>query len=333
MTHPNYSRLSAALLATLVPLAAHAATYRGTVDYVRMIPSVREFTKPKHFFSKLLEWVAGPADDKPELTRPYSTTRDSTGRLLVADPGQRGVHIYDFEKQKYQFLKAPRNKPFQSPIEVVCDAYDSIYVSDSLRGEILVFDVKGKFLRSFGQAGAKETRLQRPTGMALDPRAGRLYVTDTLRHQVMVYGLDGTPIRSIGQRGAGPAEFNFPTGIALSAGRLYVVDAMNFRIQALTPEGQFIGAFGKLGDQTGTLNRPKGIAADTDGNLYVVDALFGAVQVFDPNGQLVYYFGSNGTGPSQFQLPSGISIDSRNAIYVADSYNRRVQVFHYRRRE
>ena len=124
--------------ACIALFAAGAALYRPVparalppalemVEYVRTIPSVREFTKPTSFFAKLLNWVAGPPDHKPEIIRPYSTTHDSTGRLLVADPGQGGVHIYDFEKRKYQFLKGPKNKPLASPIDVACDARDNIY--------------------------------------------------------------------------------------------------------------------------------------------------------------------------------------------------------------
>jgi DNA-binding beta-propeller fold protein YncE len=318
------------LAAAAFPLAAGAVTpASASVEYLRTIPSVKEFTKPRSIFSKLLNWVAGPPDDKPELIRPYSTTHDSTGRLLIADPGQRGVHIYDFEKHKYQFLKGPKNRLFASPIDVACDTNDDIYVSDSARAQIYVFDVKGRFLRAFGGTG--DGRLQRPTGMQLDRKARRIYLTDTLRHQVMVFGLDGSLVRAIGKRGAGPGEFNFPTALTLAAGRLYVVDSMNFRIQTLTPEGAFLSSFGKLGIHSGNLNRPKGIAVDTDGDLYLVDALFETVQVFDPQGQLLYYFGSGGVKPGEFQLPAGISIDDRNIIYVADSLNSRVQVFRYRR--
>ena len=300
------------------------------VEYLRTVPSVKEFTSPRGFFSKMVTWVAGPADDKPELLRPYAITHDSDGRLLVADPGQHGVHIFDFERRRYQFLKGPRGKALESPIDLACDGNDDIYVSDSVRKQIYVFDTRGRFLRMIGGTGPG-ARLERPTGMALDRVARRIYITDTLRHQLLVLGMDGSLVRAIGKRGAGPGEFNFPTAVTLSAGKVFVVDAMNFRIQAFTPDGQFVNAFGQLGNQTGTLNRPKGIAADSDGHLYVVDALFETVQVFDSVGRLLYYFGSSGTAPGQFQLPAGISIDDRNIIYVADSMNRRVQVFRYRR--
>ncbi|MDR3701533.1 MAG: 6-bladed beta-propeller [Candidatus Sulfopaludibacter sp.] len=315
----------------LCALAAEAVTPQASVEYLRTIPSVREFTKPRSFFTKLLNFVAGPPEGRPELLRPYATTHDSAGRLLVADPGQQGVHIYDFEKHKYQFLKGPKGSLLASPIDVACDSGDNIYVSDSVRARVYVFDTRGRFLRTIG-GGTPESRLARPTGMALDRSSRLIYLTDTLRHQVLVFRLDGSFLRAIGRRGAGPGEFNFPTALALSGGRLYVVDSMNFRVQILTPDGAYAGSFGQLGNQTGTLNRPKGIATDSDGNIYLADGLFDAVQVFSPEGRLLYYFGSGGVKPGQFQLPTGISIDDRNIIYVADSLNRRVQVFRYQRR-
>ena len=307
---------------------AYTATLsRGTVEYLRTIPSVREFTKPRSFMTRLINWVAGPPENKPEIVRPYSTTHDNSGRLLIADPGQQGVHIFDFEKRKYQFLRGPKGHTFLSPIDIACDTNDDIYVSDSLRGTIYVFDSRGRFLRNIGL----DAKLLRPTGLAIDRNARRIYVVDTLRHQVFVLGLNGSLLQTIGQRGAGPVEFNFPTALTISAGKLYVVDAMNFRVQILSLDGAFQSSFGRLGAQTGTLNRPKGIALDTDGNLYLVDSLFETVQVFDGSGQLLYYFGSGGVQPGQFQLPAGISIDNRNIITIADSMNHRVQVFRYRR--
>jgi len=309
------------------PVAATAS--RGTIDYVRSINSVREFAKPKSFWGKLTEWVAGPAEN-PQLLRPYGLTQDSQGRLLVADTGQCVVHIFDPERREYFYLRGGPREPFRSPIGVAVDAGDNIYVSDSVRARIYVFDRKGKFLRVLGDPRGG-VLFQRPTGLAVDSARRLLYVADTLRHQVLVISFEGALHNTIGRRGTGPAEFNYPTALALAGGALYVVDAMNFRIQVLTPEGRFVRSLGRLGNRTGTLNRPKGIAVDSDGNLYVVDALFETVQVFDPQGRLLYYFGATGTAPGQFVLPTGIYINPRNQIFVADTYNRRVQEFRYRR--
>jgi len=322
---PNGLRLLVAtvLLGTRA-WAGTPAPVRGRVDYVRTIDSVREFTKPRSFLGRLGEFIAGPPENEPRLIRPYAVTNDSLGRLIIADPGERGVHIFDFEEHKYGHITGPRRGRFKSPIGVATDADDNIFVTDSEAARIYVFTKTGKYLKEIGGS------FIRPTGLSIDTQRRIIYVTDTLRHQVLVLGLDGTLRQVIGRRGTGPAEFNYPTSLTLAAGALYVVDAMNFRIQRLTTDGHFVSAFGRLGSQTGTQNRPKGIAADSDGHLYIVDSLFETVQVFDHEGRLLYFFGTSGSGPSEFILPAGIYIDPRNRIYVADSYNSRIQVFRYR---
>lgn len=305
-----------------------ATASQGIIDYLRSIDSVREYAKPKRFWGKLLEWVAGRAET-PQLLRPYGVTQDSSGRVIVADPGQQVVHVFDSEQRKYYAISGGRREPFGSPIGVATDGDDNIYVSDSARARVYVFNQKGKPLRALGDP-RDGLQLQRPTGLAIDPARRLIYLTDTLRHQVLILNLNGELVKAIGHRGTGPGEFNYPTSLTLAKGELYVVDAMNFRIQVLTPEGGFLRSFGRLGASAGTLNRPKGIAVDGNGNVYVVDALFETVQVFNPEGRLLHLFGMTGREPGQFVLPAGIYIDPRNIIYVADSYNRRVQVFRYR---
>lgn len=310
-----------------------ALANRDVIRFERTIDStaIQEFSKPRGFWRKLVTWIAGPAE-RESMGRPFALTEDSLGRLLVADPERRLVHILDFERRRYNALAGSKQEGFLSPVGVAVDGQDNVYVSDSVRARIYVFDKKGKFLRFIGN-GRDGVSFERPTGIALDAKARVLYVADTLRHEVLVLTTDGKLLRTIGRRGAGPAEFNFPTAVALGPKRLYVLDAMNFRVQIFNLDGEFVRHFGRMGNQTGTLFRPKGIAVDSAGNLYIVDALFEAVQVFSPQGQLLYYFGSSGDKESSFSLPSGIYIAPRDQIFVADSLNRRVQVFRYRPQE
>lgn len=306
---------------------------RGTIDYLRTIDTdqIVQFAKPRSMWDKVLEWVAGPAE-RPWFARPYALTEDSLGRLIVTDSTQGVVHILDFERRKYFQISKAGGEHLLSPVGVAVDAADNIYVSDSMRARIYVFNRVGKFLRALGESDRK-ILFKRPTGLAIDAVRGVLYVTDTLRHQVLVLDLRGNPQRAIGRRGAGPGEFNFPTALTLADGNLYVVDAMNFRVQILSPEGSFVRSFGALGNRSGMLNRPKGISVDSDGNVYLFDALFDTVQVFDSEGRLLIYFGKTGAGPGEFVLPSGIYVNPYGRIFVADSENGRVQVFRYQRVE
>jgi len=306
------------------------AVSTGTVAYLRTVDTatVEKFSKPRSFWGKLLEWVAGPAE-LPQMLRPYGVAEDTLGRLIVTDPSLGAVHVFDFERQRHDLLRRGKRENLLSPIGVVVDSENNIYVADSERARIYAFDPKGKFLRALSPRWGGEG-LRRPTGLSIDPARNWLYIADTLRHQVVVVTLQGDVVRAFGARGDGPGEFNYPTSLALGGDELYVVDTLNFRVQVLTPQGEFIRSFGEQGEQSGTLFRPKGIALDSDGHVYLVDGLFEMVQVFDPHGQLLYYFGSFGSPDRQFALPSGIYISPRDQIFVADSHNQRVQVFRYR---
>lgn len=301
------------------------------IDFLRTFSSPKDFRKQRSFLKRVLDFVAGPPEI-PRLVRPYSIATDSRGRVLITDPGSQTVQIFDFEQKKHQRLRGSRREPFASPIGVAVDGQDNIYVTDSRLGKIFVFDPKGKFTRYIGDLKC-EGRFKRPTGIAIDAKAGEIYLTDTLYHAVFVMDLSGKILRRFGERGTENGQFNYPTGVALHGEELIVVDAMNFRLQAFDRHGQFRRAFGVVGNSTGAFYRPKGVAVDSEGNIYVVENLFETVQVFDDQGRLLYFFGASGGEPGQFQLPSGIWIDPRDRIYIADSYNHRVQEFQFVNRQ
>jgi DNA-binding beta-propeller fold protein YncE len=300
------------------------------LSFERAFSSQREVKPKRGFWTKVLDVVAG-APEYHEMVRPYGVVTDSKGRIIVTDPGAHGVHIFDFEKEKYKFLSRwnTEKNELVSPQCVAVDAQDKIYVTDSTSGTIFVFDPNGKFERTIGSLKYGEGYFKRPTGIAVDSSAQRIYVTDTLRDEVFVMDMQGSVLKRTGKRGTGNGEFHLPTELRLHGNDLAVVDAMNFRVQVLDRDGEYQYSIGKIGDEVGGMFRPKGVAFDSEGHLYVVDGMVGAVQVFNREGLLLYYFGQFGNAPGAFQLPAGLAIDSQDRIYVVDSFNRRVQVFHY----
>lgn len=296
--------------------------YEGSINSEKQVK-----TKPG-FWTRLVDVVAGEPDYH-SLINPYGVVADSTGRIIVTDPGASGIHIFDFTRHKYKFLSRQKDTDgLDSPQCVAVDAEDNIYVTDSYSGKIFVFDADGKFQRVLGSMKG-EGYFKRATGIAVDSQAQRIYVTDTLRNQIWVLDMQGTVVQRIGWRGAGHGQFNYPTELRLDGPDLLVVDAMNFRVQVLDRAGKFQYAIGDASDGADTMFRPKGIARDSEGHLYVVEGLSGLVQVFDRQGRLLYYFGGKGTGFGEFQLPTGVFIDRQDRVFVVDSYNHRVQVFQY----
>jgi DNA-binding beta-propeller fold protein YncE len=298
--------------------------------FEQVFTSERDVRGKPGFWTKALNLIAGDPEYK-EMIRPYGVAVDSRGRVIVTDPGAKGIHIFDIAQHKYKFItRAEKDKDRMiAPQCVAIDAQDNIYVTDSEAGKVFVFEPSGKFQRALGSIKGGEGYFKRPTGIAVDSAARRVYVTDTLRDKIFVLDMEGQVLQSIGKHGTGDGEFYYPTEVHLDKNGLSVVDAMNFRIQFFTLGGEFKGKFGEAGESLGQMFRPKGIAEDSEEHLYLVDGLTGLVQIFDRQGQLLYYFGSRGTGLGEFQLAAGISIDRNDRIYIVDSYNRRVQVFRY----
>jgi DNA-binding beta-propeller fold protein YncE len=236
------------------------------------------------------------------------------------------VHLYLPAEQKYVQIFSAKSEILQSPVGVTFDNDLKLYVSDSARGAIYVFDRNSTYLFSIKKAGA--VLLQRPTGLAYSPEKQALYAVDTLAHTVYAFNTEGDYGFSFGGRGVKNGQYNFPTYINASpSGRLSVIDSMNFRVQVLDSSGKFLFLFGRHGDGSGDFAMPKGIAADINGTMYVADSLFDNVQLFDPKGQFLLTIGGRGTGHGEFWMPSGLFLDSHDKLYVCDTYNRRIQIF------
>lgn len=300
------------------------------LTYERSYSTERDVRGKPGFWTKVVNVIAGEPDTH-FLVRPYAIVIDSTGRMIVTDPGAGGVHIFDIAQHKYKFIERQEKSkdPMFEPQCLALDAAGNIYVTDSAAGKIFVFNRDGKFQHAIGSLKGGEGYFKRPTGIAVDSAAQRIYVTDTLRDSIFVLNLQGQVLQTIGQRGSAKSQFNFPTEVLLHGQELAVVDAMNFRIQFFDRSGAFQSEIGHSGDRSGEMFRPKGIGVDSEGHYYIVDGLWSVVQVFDHEGRLLYYFGGRGTAPGEFQLPVGLFIDHEDRIFVVDSYNRRIQVFHY----
>jgi DNA-binding beta-propeller fold protein YncE len=308
-------------------LAWPAAPEQPRVSFVRSFSNPEQLGIDKggllRFFRELLF-----GKEPREMARPYGIAVSPGGdRICVADPGARAVHVFDLRSGAYVAIRSSGGESLRSPVGVALDQRGNLYVADSERSEILVFDPGLRPVFNFG----REQRLERPTGIAAAGQ--RLYVADTAAHQVVVFEVSGASARELyrfGGRGTGPGRFNYPVDIALrGSDRVYVNDSMNFRIQVFDGQGGYLDSMGSPGGQTGQLQRSKGIALDSDGNLYVVDALADTVQIFDQRARFLLNFGGPGSGDGAFWLPSGMAIDDADRIYVVDSYNRRVQIFQY----
>ena len=189
---------------------------------------------------------------------------------------------------------------------------DYIYVADTARDSISVFDKDGDFKFKFEDDGSNDD-FTNPSGMVIDDSNQILYVADTDNNRIRIFELtDGD---------------NCPSGTD----------------EVENDEVCFVDDFGSSGSTEGKFDKPKGLTYDDDNDLlYVADTDNNRIQVFEiisgnncPSGTdeiidgvcFVEEFGSSGSTDGRFNSPSGLAIDLENGIlYVADTDNNRIQM-------
>jgi DNA-binding beta-propeller fold protein YncE len=151
---------------------------------------------------------------------------------------------------------------------------------------IVVFDAKGKYIRSWGKG-----LFSIPHGLRVD-RNDHVWVTDTGYHLVMEFTNDGKLVRTLGTKGkpdATPSTFNRPTDVAfLANGDFLVTDGYgNSRVVKFSPEGKYLMEWGKRGKGPGEFDTPHVAVVDSHQNVYVSDRENNRIQIFDSNGKFL----------------------------------------------
>lgn len=293
------------------------------IEWVGEIRGPENLGIERGFFTRVWDFVTGRRALEG-LYRPYGVAVDASGRIAVADPGRRAVHLYDPAKRTTRRIYGAARARLVYPVAVAF-----------LGRTLLVADSEGGAVRAFGEDGKPVAvpvslpALTRPSGLAVDEARGRLFVVDTPAHVVHVLPLaPGGEARVLGGRGTAPGKFNYPTHVAVDGeGRLAVSDAMNFRVQIFDAALEPSTVFGQVGDGLGDLSRPKGIVVDREGVVFVLEGYFDVIQAFDGKGALLGTFGGSGVAPGRLWLAAGMALDARGRLYVADTFNARVQVF------
>lgn len=203
-----------------------------------------------------------------------------------------------------------------------------VYVSDTVRRLVMVFDTLHKSFTQLGDTDPGSLRM--PLGLDVDA-AGNLYVCDGTTKFVHIYDSAGKYLRQLG----GPEWFRRPSGLAVTrtGDRIYVVDTggvdtEEHRVRvfnAITGQHQF--DFGGRGDQPGKFNLPRDVAVGPDGSVYVVDGGNFRVQVFGKDGEFLRTFGVVGRQGGQFSRPKEVATDQAGNVYVVDTAFGNFQIF------
>lgn len=210
----------------------------------------------------------------------------------------------------------------QRPAAVIGDEQGRLFVSDTSRQAVFVFDEKAGELQVWERAEGLANFVA-PSGLALAPQGG-LFVADADLGIVVHLDARGEPRGSIGR-----GLLQRPTGLARDAasGLLFVADTYAHDIKVFDANGTLVRLIGRRGGGDGEFNFPTHLAW-ANGELYVTDTLNSRVQVFSAEGEvLVRKFGQRGLYLGNLVRPKGVSVDGEGNVYVVESYYDSLLVF------
>jgi DNA-binding beta-propeller fold protein YncE len=258
------------------------------------------------------KFVTGEGADRRRLDKPYGVALYD-GKIYVCDTN-RTVMVFDLKKRTFGPLEGAKGAgKLVQPLNVSIDKAGNKYVTDPVRGQVVVFDKNDLYVKAFGSSGG-----WKPVDAAV--LGDSLYVADIKNGAVVVFDMNtGQIVKKIGRTGNPTENLYMPTNITFdSKGVLYISDTGRFEILKYDRDGHYLGSIGKLGTTPGTFARPKGVATDRENRLYVVDASFDNVQIFAPEGNVLLWFGQfgkTGLDPGNFYLPAQVAIDYDNVQY------------------
>lgn len=252
--------------------------------------------------------LVGGTETVTKLSKPYGITYKK-GKVYVCDIGASQVVVIDFVKQTMQNLnEAVGPAELKKPISVAVDDDGNVYVADTGRKDIAVYDAEGKYLKSFGkqlsQTGLIAVEVYKDFLLTLDNHQGLIFILDRKTGELLT---------TIGNNPDKTKNLAMANGMTVDQkGNIHVVNMGNGSVKEYDLDGNLLSSFGRLGDSPGEFTRPRGITVDQDGNIFVVDAGHQVVQVFNDQRRILGFFGQPGLLAGSTNLPAGVATTKEN---------------------
>ena len=237
---------------------------------------------------------------------------------ITSEPAHAGsIKTWHAEKLLQLGTNAEGSEALKLPSDVAVHK-NRIYVVDGVNHRVVVYDLQGRLLTSFGSKGSEPGQFSYPVGIdAADDN--RVYVADSGNHRIQIFSADGRFISSF--KVAHKDRKGRPIDVMRhsQSGNL-IISSSDHRIRSYTSKGRLLKTWGRNGTSTGEFRYPATLAELEDGRVAIVDVLNSRVQVFNTDGTLSLTVGQWGVLPGQLFRPKGIAIDSKGNFYISDSY-------------
>ncbi|PSO52108.1 MAG: hypothetical protein BRC34_13355 [Cyanobacteria bacterium QH_1_48_107] len=276
-----------------------------------------------------------------ELGKKMSLALTGTGFMVLAAAGEAQSFELTLDKTIGSQSGGPGQLALPQGVDIQ-EGSENIYVADSEKDRIAVFNQQGEFQSDFGQDQIGDE----PAPLTFNDETGQLFVGDVGGNEIDVFNPDGTYDRSFGEFTVGTERpFEGPAGMAFTpdSETLYAANYAGDEILEFDPEtGEQLDSIGVRGDEAGQLYGPAAIDVSDSGNLYVSEQLNSRIQVLNPEGESIRTFGESrfrpvrpsssqpvpaDIGPGDLSGPVDLTLDEDNNVYVADTLNNRIQAF------
>lgn len=289
------------------------------------------------------DWSGKRSSSRPLLP---GLAQDSNNRIFITDYDNGWVWRIDADGTQAKFGNL--DKPWGIALD---EARNRLYVSESGKHRIQIFDLQGNSLGNFGALGSADGQFSGPRGLTLDA-GGRLYVADSGNSRIQVFSVTGAPtfVNRFGANGSGDGQLVYPSGVAVDSQlQVFVADAGNNRVQRFTPDsstapaiwnfsgwigskdpnistpGWLAGGSGLASNASGAFRSPYGVGLAGDNRLLIADTNNNRIQILDAQtGLFVSVIGASGITSGQYNQPLFVSFQN-DQVLIADSSNARLQ--------
>jgi hypothetical protein len=137
------------------------------------------------------------------------------GVLYVVDAKEREIKVFDIDSGEKINSFGRNNTPEENlglPTGIAIGADELLYISDSGRFQVVVYDRDGHQRGTIGRPGANLGHFARPRGVAAD-REGRIFAVDAAFENVQVFRNDGQLLLFFGGSGTGPGKLFLPADV------------------------------------------------------------------------------------------------------------------------
>jgi DNA-binding beta-propeller fold protein YncE len=212
-----------------------------------------------------------------------------------------------------------RGDSFAQPSAVVADLHTGeIFVCDSQRNRVVIFDERGRFRYEIPGG----TTFTSPIDLAVDPE-GHLFVLGQVSPEIAVLDFDGRLIGKIAPVGL-PSDVTSTRlaslAISPSGERLYLLDPMNHRLWITDRDGAIQHSIdmrvGRTQQETDLLRYGH---IDVYGETLLVPVpTDGLVHLYDLDGRAKGSVGSLGSAECQTTFPAAAALDDAGRVIILD---------------